>query len=125
MRSSLTLSRGPINERRLALLFGIAVGLHGIIDPILTFYFGEVIATGYEVNPFIRWGISTGWFSFIGIHVLLVVESSLLFGGFLYLIRRADSPTDKRLAIMFKFGCVGLIVWGIGLIAWNVAIGFA
>lgn len=120
MRVSLSLSTQPINERRLTYLFGVAVVLHALIDPALTYYVGTVGDIGYETNPIIREAMAQGAVALIAIHLLLIVESSLLYGGLLYLIRRAEPPIAQRLAALLRIGCFALILWGLGLVGWNL-----
>lgn len=120
MRASLSLSTRPINERRLTSLFGVALVLHALVDPALTYYIGTVGGIGYEANPIIRGVMAQGIVAVIAIHLLLIVQSSLLYGGLLYLIRRAEPPTAQRLATLLRIGCFGLILWGLGLVSWNL-----
>lgn len=113
-----------INEHRLALLFGLAGVLHAVIDPILTYYLTVSGSLGSESNPFLRWGLSQGMPVFLAIHLPLLLFLFLAFYGLLYFIRRANPPSDENLARATEIGFGVLIVWGHGLVAWNLGVLF-
>lgn len=121
--SLITLNRGqPINEYRLAFLFGFSVALHTIVDPLVTYYMIISGTTGYELNPFLRWALGEGLATYIAIHIPVILLSRLSISGFLLLIRRASPPSDWRLARGVEAGFGILVIWGVSLVTWNLVV---
>lgn len=106
--------------RRIWLLFGLVLFLHGVVDPAVTYLIVRVIGIGIEANPILRGSLESGPVVLVTtlLPLLLLVVGCL--GAITVLFRRADETEQEQI---FKLSIVVLtmsILWGIGLLVWNL-----
>ncbi|MUV87036.1 hypothetical protein GJ631_10765 [Natronomonas sp. CBA1123] len=94
--------------------------LHGVVDPAIT-----VVALTWapglgEANPLIRYGLNRGWPTFVGLHVMLFIVVGVPFWGITRLVRTGSADASERIYYLISRGLVLVILWGLGLVMWNL-----
>lgn len=108
--------------RRLSVLFGTAIFLHGVADPAVTYVSINLFNVGYETNPFIRQGLQAGALGFFILHLPLYIITIGAFAGISWLIKIADGPTQTRLYYFSLIITGGIVLWGILIVGWNLLV---
>jgi hypothetical protein len=106
--------------RRLWLLFGVGVFLHGVVDPVITVVALTWIPGLGEANPLIGYGLTRGWPTFVGLHLILYVVVSVPFWGIARIVRNGSEDGSERIYYLISRGLVLVILWGLGLVMWNL-----
>jgi ABC-type multidrug transport system permease subunit len=107
--------------RRTTLLYGIAVLLHGILDPTIT-YALITAQKGRETNPLLRPVFEQNLRRvFIG-HLPLFAILLACFTLLLYLFHIAEDTEQKQLYWISKSVLSVCIIWGLLLVGWNLYI---
>lgn len=123
MRSVFRNRTSPAAQRRhLWALFGVALVLHGVVDPALTLLALEGLHTGRELNPLLRRGVAAGIPTFLAMYLVFIGCACSLFWGITQLMQRGTLAEHRRL---YRGGVVvlwGMIIWGIGIVLWNLSV---
>ena len=106
--------------RRLWLLFGIGVFLHGVVDPAITVVALTWVSGLGEANPLIGFGLESGWPTFVGLHIMLFIIVGVPFWGITRLVQTGSVGASERIYDLISRGLVLVILWGLGLVMWNL-----
>jgi hypothetical protein len=100
----------------------IAVFLHGVADPVVTYLIVNVYDVGREANPWLATHLEAGGTSFLLIHVPLYVMIFGIFAAFTWLFHRG-SGTEKEQIYKISLTLWSLIIlWGALLVANNLLV---
>lgn len=80
---------------RLWWLFTVALLIHGVIDPGLTFVLITSTDLVRELNPLIRWGLNEGIGMLVLLHLPLYVVAIAIFAGITKLMQLVSDQEAK------------------------------
>jgi hypothetical protein len=110
----------PQQVRRSLCLLGIAVGLHTIVDPALTYLAVIHLEVGFEMNSLMRPWLRAGLIPFILIHLPVYAFSIGAGVTFRWLLQQASGREQMVIYYLSVIGFSGLICWGLALVANNL-----
>lgn len=115
--------RGALADWRVRRFWGLgllAVFLHGVLDPLVTYLVVTVREAGTEANPFLAGHLDSGLGGLILVHVPLYVLAFGVLLAFTWLFARASSAEVDRLyrGSLVIWGLI--ILWGLILVGNNL-----
>lgn len=111
-----------INRRRLWLLFGAGLLLHGVLDPIVTYLVVVQAEAGHEANPLMRGSLAQGPLYFAATHLLLYAVTIGCFAGVMWLLRTSSGRAHRQVHALANIVLVGIIIWGLIVVGWNLSV---
>lgn len=114
------LSAQTQRTRRSLCLLAVAVILHTVVDPAVTYLVVIHFEVGFETNPFMRLWLYAGPLSFILIHLPIYAFSIGAGLAFRWLLQRASGTEQMAIYYLSMIGFSGLICWGLVLVANNL-----
>ena len=109
-------------RRHLWLLFGIAAVIHGVLDPLVTVVILNHSVGPMEANPLMATVLDGGLVRVVIAQLGFLLVVGGIFWGIIALIDRGSSTEQHRLYRGSVVVLAGLIIWGIGVLGWNVLI---
>lgn len=103
-------------------LGAIAVFLHGVADPAITYFAVNVYEIGYEANPLLNGTFREGWIKIFWTHIPLYIISAAVFYGYTLLFQRAGPDEQQQLHRFSQFIWIVLIGWGLLLVLYNLSV---
>ncbi|PSQ21857.1 hypothetical protein BRD04_05750 [Halobacteriales archaeon QS_9_67_17] len=108
--------------RRVLGLYAVAVLLHAVFDPAVTYVAVRVVEVGVEANPMLRPHFEAGLFRVVVAHLPLFVLLGCIGGSIAYLFETATGRERNRLYAVSQALLDGTVLWGLLLVAWNLRI---
>ncbi|MFC7059981.1 hypothetical protein [Halovenus salina] len=109
---------GALGDDRIKRFWGlglIAVFLHGVADPVITYITVSVYDVGREANPWLATHLEKGATSFLLVHAQLYLIIFGIFAAFTWLFYRG---TDSEREQIYK---LSLVLWSL-IILWGAFI---
>jgi hypothetical protein len=100
----------------------VALVLHGLADPLLTYFAVVYYGVATELNPFIAAPLQQGAGTFVAVHIPLYILFFALMGGYTWLFSRASPAEVERLYRFSLIGWAVIILWGAVLVGYNLLI---
>lgn len=102
-------------------MFGlIAVFLHGVADPFVTYLTVNVQGVGTEANPWLATQLQSGMVDFILVHIPLYVMIFGIFVGFTWLFHRGSDSEREQIYKLSLVLWLLIILWGIVIVSNNM-----
>jgi len=106
--------------RRVLGLYAVAVLLHAVFDPAVTYVAVHVVEVGVEANPMLRPHFEAGLLRVVIAHLPLFVLLGCIGGSIAYLFETATGQGRRRLYAVSQALLAGTELWGLLLVAWNL-----
>jgi len=106
--------------RRSLCLLAIAIGLHTVVDPAITYLVVIYLEVGFETTPFIQTRLHAGLFPFILMHIPVYVLSIGAALTFRWLLQQASGREQIAVYYLSIIGFSGLICWGLAIVLNNI-----
>ena len=108
--------------RRVLGLYAVAVLLHAVFDPAVTYVAVRIIEVGVEANPMLRPHFEAGLLRVVVAHLPLFVLLGCIGGSIAYLFETATGRERNRLYAGSQALLDGTVLWRLLLVAWNLRI---
>jgi len=113
---------GDYRVRRFWTLGLIAMFLHGVADPAITYLIVDVYDVGTEANPWLAAHLSAGAAQFALIHIPLYVVALSVFVTFTWLFHRGSDAERARIHSIAVVLWTLIILWGVVIVGNNLLV---
>lgn len=118
-----TIWRGLFEAHRVRRFWGLgllALFIHGVVDPFVTYLTVVTFGVGRETNPRLIGPLGDGPVTFVGSHLPLFLVSIAVLCAFTWLFSRASPSETERAYRLSRVVWGLLILWGLLLVANNL-----
>lgn len=101
---------------------GVALLLHGIVDPFVTYLAVKVYGVGIEINPWLASALGQGLDTLALVHLPLFIVVFGLFVIYTWLFARASETQAKQIYRISLVGWALIITWGLLVVGHNLVV---
>lgn len=98
----------------------LAIFIHAVVDPLVTYYAVNVHGVGIETNVWLSEYLNDGWQSFLLIHLPLYLLIFIFFIIFSWLFTLASEPEKQQIYRLTMALWLLIATWGMILVTNNV-----
>lgn len=108
--------------KRFWILGFIGLFIHGVIDPMTTYFTVSVHDVGREANPWLATHLQAGGSEFMLVHLPLYLMVGLVFVVFTWLFHHGSDTEKDQIYTMSLIFWAAVIIWGSFVVGNNILV---
>ncbi|EMA19726.1 hypothetical protein G9463_22900 [Haloarcula sp. JP-Z28] len=98
----------------------VAIFLHAVADPLVTYFAVNVYGVGIETNPWLSGYLQQGWQSFLLAHIPLYLMIFAFFISFSWLFSLGSESEKQQIYTLSMVLWLLITLWGIFIVVNNI-----